>query len=178
MRRKLPGRLQLSVQAPPQAQPRRCSGAGGAGADAAARARRHAGPAGGDRAGAAVQPDGLPDHVRHRLRAALLWRRLRLAGQVVPAWPAAVVRLPRRLARHRRRVVEGHRPVVGPGGGQPALRRAPDGRAERLGVWRLGGRVNSKDGRRAPGGEPQTESLLESSVAHRVAARRRRSVDD
>lgn len=32
----------------------------------------------------AVQRDGLPDHLRHRLCPAVLWHRLRAAGQVVP----------------------------------------------------------------------------------------------
>jgi len=48
----------------------------------------------------------------------------------------------------------GHRPVVGPGEGRRRCgwrvrAGAPDGRAGRLGVWLLDGRVNSKDSRRA-----------------------------
>ena len=59
------------------------------------------------RAGAAVQRDGLPVDVRHRLRAALLRGGLRAAVQVVPAGLHHVRVVPRGVADSGRRLVEG-----------------------------------------------------------------------
>lgn len=70
---------------------------------------------------AAVQCDGLPDDVRHRLRAAVLWCRLRPPVQVVPAGTPAVCVLHHSVAGHWRRVVEGHWSVVGRLHGSVAL---------------------------------------------------------
>ena len=100
----------------------------------------------------AVQRDGLPHHLRHRLRAALLRHRVRAPGQVVPPGRHLLRRLPLHLGRRRRRLVEGPGPLVGGPAAAPAPRRPL--------LWPRGGGVVLLLSAPCPRPPPSTADLI------------------